>query len=575
MISENLTDHGLHPADRGQPELPKCPTGIHGLDEITNGGLPCGRATLVCGSAGCGKTLLALEFIVNGAIRWNEPGVIMLFEETAGELARNSASLGYDLDDLIARKLLVIDYVRIERSEIEETGEYDLEALFIRLDHAIGAIGAKRVALDTLETLFACLGNEAILRSELRRLFRWLKARGVTTVVTGERGDGQLTRYGLEEYVADCVIFLDLVCTEEVATRKLRVIKYRGSSHCTNNFPFLIDHRGITVWPVTSVDLDYSVLTERISSGIPRLDTMLGGEGFYRGSSILISGTAGTGKTSLAAHFIDASCRRGERCIYFAFEESPGQIIRNMRSIGLDLESWVRAGLLKLHAKHPSMSGLELHLVDTFDLIDRFRPQCVVIDPISNLTSVGSTHEVMFMLLRLMHTLKQRQITSVLINLSSGREEEMTEVHVSSMADTWILLRALVGDGERNLGMYVMKSRGMSHSNQVREFTLTGQGVELKDVYLGRSGLLTGSRRLIQEQEDRLQDEQKKQEASRKKRLLLRKCQVLEAQIASLQQELANEAEELQVLSEQGQAELQSSAHGLEEIARSRQAMSP
>jgi len=483
--------------------LKKSLTGITGLDEVTNGGLPQGRTTLVCGAAGCGKTMLAMEYLVNGALEYGEPGVFMAFEETEAELIQNFSSLGYDLRDLVKRKLLSLEYVYMERSEIEETGEYDLEGLFIRLGYAIDSIGAKRVVLDTIESLFSGLQNEGILRAEFRRLFRWLKDRGITAIVTGEKGDRTLTRMGIEEYISDCVIVLDNRIEELIATRRLRIMKYRGSAHGTNEYPFLMDEQGISVQPITSIGMDHSVSNERISSGIPTLDNMLGGKGYFRGSSILISGTAGIGKSSLAAHFTQAACQRNERCCYFAMEESAAQIIRNKRSIGIDLEPFVNSGLLKIHTARPSLYGLETHLATMQKLIDEFKPQVVVLDPITNLISVGSIVEVRSMLTRLIDWLKVMQITSLYTSLTAaGSDKEQSEVGISSLMDTWLLLRDIELNGERNRGLYVLKSRGMAHSNQIREFLLTDQGVELIDVYLGTEGVLTGTSRQIQEEKD-------------------------------------------------------------------------
>ena len=461
----------------------KAPTGIAGLDEITAGGLPAGRPTLVCGSAGCGKTLLAMEFLVRGAIAYGEPGVFMSFEESAEDLAENVRSLGFDLEDLIQRRQLVVDYVHVERSEIEETGEYDLEGLFLRLGWAIDSIGARRVVLDTIEVLFAGLSDEGLLRAELRRLFRWLKEKGVTAVITGERGAGTLTRHGLEEYISDCVILLDHRVSEQLANRRLRVVKYRGSLHGTNEYPFLIDEKGIEVLPITSLGLSHTASTERVSSGVSGLDGMLGGEGYYRGSSVLVSGRAGAGKSSLGAHFVDAACRRGERCIYFAFEESMSQVVRNMRSIGLDLEPWIRQGLLELHASRPTLNGLERHLVTMYKTIRAFQPRVVVVDPVTNFISVGSAGEVSSMLMRLIDFLKTLQITSLFTSLTRGGEDlEQTEVGISSLMDTWLLVREIETNGERNRVLQVLKSRGMAHSNQLRGFLLTERGVRLGDV---------------------------------------------------------------------------------------------
>src|SRR5215210_4585147 len=476
----------------------KAPTGIPGLDDITEGGFPAGRPTLICGGAGCGKTLMAMEFLVRGATELGEPGVFMSFEEGVQELTENVRSLGFDLDELMEQEKLVVDYVRIERSEIEETGDYDLEGLFIRLGFAIDSIGAKRVVLDTLEVLFGGLQNEAIIRSELRRLFRWLKDKGVTAVITGERGEGALTRHGLEEYVSDCVILLDHRLNDQLATRRLRVVKYRGSVHGTNEYPFLIDERGIEVLPVTSLGLTHEASTERVPTGVPGLDEMLSGQGYYRGSSVLVSGKAGTGKTSLGAHFVNAACARGERCAYFAFEESRSQVVRNMRSIGIDLQPWVDQGLLLFHASRPTLHGLERHLVTMYKVIRDFRPHVVVIDPITNFLSVGGEEEVKSMLMRLIDFLKQNEITAVFTSLTHLEQMEQTEVGVSSLMDTWLLVRQNEVSGERNRTLYVLKARGMAHSNQLREVLVTDEGIRLVDAYLGSEGALTGSARLAQ-----------------------------------------------------------------------------
>ncbi|QDU31389.1 Circadian clock protein kinase KaiC [Anatilimnocola aggregata] len=524
--------------------LAKAPTGIQGLDEITGGGLPRGRPTLVCGSAGCGKTLLAMEFLVRGATEFDEPGVFMCFEETTQELTQNLRSLGFDLDELVEQKKLAMDFVRVERNEIEETGEYDLEGLFVRLNYAIDAIGAKRVVLDTVEALFGGLSNVAVLRGELRRLFRWLKDKGVTAVITGERGDGTLTRHGLEEYVSDCVILLDHRVTDQMSTRRLRIIKYRGTTHETNEYPFLIDEDGISVLPVTSLGLLHKASTERISSGIPRLDAMLGGEGFYRGSTVLMSGTAGSGKSSIAAHFAAAACKREERCLYFAFEESPGQILRNMRSIGIDLEPWVEKGLLHFHASRAAIHGLEMHLSTIHKLVREFRPRVVIMDPVGSLTAVGTRQDASVMLTRLIDFLKMQGITALLTSLTSGEEAlEQTDVNVSTLIDTWLLLRDLELDGERNRVMYVLKSRGMAHSNQLREFLLTDQGVELQNVYLGAEGVLTGSARQTREAIEKADSLLRHQEIEAKQRERVLKREALAARITALQKEFEAEEE--------------------------------
>ncbi|MGA3144978.1 MAG: circadian clock protein KaiC [Verrucomicrobiota bacterium] len=532
--------------------LPKCPTGIQGLDEITGGGLPRGRPTLVCGGTGCGKTLLAAEFLVRGAVQFGEPGVFMAFEETEAELKANVASLGFDLAGLIRRKKIAIDYVHIERSEVQESGEYDLEGLFVRLNHAIDSIGARRVVLDTLEALFASLPNEAILRAELRRLFRWLKDKGVTAVITAERGRDQLTRHGLEEYVSDCVILLDHRVNEQIATRHLRVVKYRGALHGTNEFPFLIGDEGISVLPITSLGLNHKISVERIATGIPRLDAMLGGRGFFRGSSILLTGTPGTGKTIVAANFAQAACRRGERTLFFSFEESPNQIIRNMHSIGLRLEPLVKRGLLRFHAARPSLYGLEMHLATMFKEIAAFQPHVVIVDPITSLMDAGTASECRAMVTRLVDYLKAGQVTTLFTSLTqAGHALQQSEASMSSLMDSWLLLQDFEGNGERNRVLYVLKARGMAHSNQIREFLISDRGIDLVDAYIGPSGVLTGAARVAQTAREKAEALASQQEAARRQRELKRKRAALEQQITGLRSEHEASAEELRQIDEQ------------------------
>jgi circadian clock protein KaiC len=553
--------------------LPKSPTGIQGFDEITIGGLPKGRPTLICGAAGCGKTLFGLEFLVRGATQFNEPGVFMSFEETNDELVANVASLGFDLQDLIKKKKIAIDHVYIERSEIEETGEYDLEALFIRLGYAIDSIGAKRVVLDTIESLFAGLPNQLILRAELRRLFRWLKTKGVTAIITGERGEDTLTRQGLEEYVSDCVIYLDHRVTEQTSTRRLRVVKYRGTLHGTNEYPFLIDENGFSVLPVTSLGLDHIVSNERVSSGIPALDKMLEGKGYYRGSTVLISGTAGVGKTSIAAHFAEAACKRGERVLYFCFEESPNQLMRNMLSIGVDLEIWQKKGLLQFQATRPTFYGLEMHLAVTHKAVNAFKPDIVILDPINTFVTSDKEIEVKIMLMRIVDFLKANQITALFTTLTSNKSAiESSEVGLSSLIDTWLMLRDIELSGERNRGIYVLKSRGMANSNQIREFILTGQGVELREVYIGAKGVLTGSARIAQEASENADRLIHEKDIQRKKRELERKRKVLQAQIDALHAEFDSEESEAIEMIEMEQDKIKRLKQDIVEMAKSRKA---
>ena len=529
------------------PALKKSPTGINGFDDITMGGVPSGRPTLVCGSAGCGKSLFALEFLIRGAIEFGEPGVLLTFEETAEDIRKNAASLGFHVDDLIAKKKLIIDFIKVDRCDIEETGEYDLEGLFIRLAHSIAAIKAKRVVLDTIEALFAGLSNQAVLRSEIRRLFGWLKDHGMTTVVTGERGEGQLTRQGLEEYVSDCVVLLDHRVIGQIPTRRLRIVKYRGSAHGTNEYPFLIDEEGISVLPITASGLDYPVSNERMPTGVQGLDEMLGGRGYYRGSTVLLTGTAGTGKTSIAAQFAETTCQRGEKCLYFSFEESEAQILRNMRSIGIMLERFTKTKLLKFYTTRPTVHGLEMHLVQMHKLIEEFKPSVVIVDPVSNMRAAGTLTDSTNMLIRLVDFLRRKRILGFLISLNNTAQcLESTEEGLSSIVDSWLLLRDVEFNGERNRLLYILKSRGMAHSNQVREFLITSGGIRLVDVYLGQEGVITGSARTNLEARDAIRAQEGRDEILRKKLLLEHRRKTVEAQIEALRTGLLAEDEEFE-----------------------------
>jgi len=552
--------------------LAKAPTGIAGLDEITLGGLPRGRPTLVCGGPGCGKTMFAMEFLVRGILEFGEPGVFIAFEESPEDLAKNVASLGFDLEELEAEGKLVVEYIHVEKAEMKVAGDYDLEGLFLTLQSCIDTIGAKRISIDTLEAIFGGFDDQALLREELRRLFRWLKDRELTAVITAERGDGALTRQGMEEYVSDCVIQLDHRLIDQVSTRRLRVVKYRGSVHGTNEYPFLIDEGGISVLPVSSMSLDHEASRERVSTGIPRLDTMLEGKGFYRGSTVLVSGTAGSGKTSIANYFANAACARGEKCLYLAFEESPSQIKRNMESLGLDMERWVRKGLLKLHASRPTIYGLEMHLVAIHKMVRDFAPDAVILDPVTNLTAMGSSSEVNSMLVRLIDYLKTEGITALFTGLTSAAQSslEATEVGISSLIDTWIVVRDIESDGERNRGLYVIKSRGMAHSNQIREFLITSEGIDLLDVYVGPSGLMTGSSRMVMEAKERSEASAIEQEIRTLQVRLDRKRKAMEAQWAAMQAEFQAEQDEAALFIKQRQSARERLEHARQEMGRQR-----
>ena len=522
--------------------LSKAPTGIPGLDDVTDGGLPRGRTTLLCGGPGCGKTLMAMQFLVRGAMDRGEPGVLFAFEESPAELAQNVASLGWDLKDLQARGLLAIDHIRISEGEIVQTGEWDLEGLFIRLGAAIESVGARRVVLDTVEALFGPLGDEAILRAELRRMFRWLNDRGVTAIVTGERGEGTLTRHGLEEYVSDCVVLLDHRVHDQISTRRLRVVKYRGSHHGPDEYPFLIDRAGFSVLPVSSMGLDHDASSERVSTGVGELDRMLDG-GVYRGTSVLLSGTPGSGKTTLGVRFLEAGCERGERGMLFAFEESPAQIARNMRSVGIDVQRWVDAGMLRIVSARPAAYGLETHLARLYRAVEEFEPSNVVIDPLSALN--GEEFALTAMLSRLIDHFKARQTTAVMTTLIRGEFDDRAGLGISSVIDTWVDVSNLELDGERNRAINVLKSRGMAHSSQVREFQITSQGLCIHDVYAGERGVLMGSARRSQEARDRAQAISRAGALEAKRQQLKSRRSALEAQMAALHDQLEAETQTL------------------------------
>ena len=532
--------------------LQKTPTGIKGLDDITEGGLPRGRTTILCGGPGCGKTTLGIEFLVRGATEFGEPGVLMAFEESADDIAKNVASLGFNLPDLVARKKLLIDYIALEPREIQETGDYDLEGLFIRLQSAIDKVGAKRVMLDTIEALFSTFTDRAILRAEFRRLFRWLKDRDLTAVVTAERGERSLTREGLEEYVSDCLILLDQRVDEQIAARRMRIVKYRGTKHAADEYPFIIDERGFSVLPLTSIQLQHSVSSERISTGVPALDDMLEGQGYFRGSTVLASGTAGSGKTTLAASFADATCRRNERCLYIAFEESRDQLVRNMRSVGLDLDNWIKKGLLVHEAWRPTQFGTEMHLLRIHKLVEKVQPQSVVFDPITNLISGSNLKQVESMMMRLIDFLKSAHITTMMASLTEGAHAlESTSIGISSLADTWILLRDIELNAERNRCLYILKSRGMAHSNQLREFVMTERGIELLPAFVSSGGVLTGSSRVAQEAKEKAEGVERDQAMRRRQDEMNRRRLVLQAQIEALQAELASQERDMEQASQQ------------------------
>jgi circadian clock protein KaiC len=534
--------------------LPKSRTGISGLDEVTGGGLPRGRPTLVCGPAGCGKTLLAMEFLVHGITEFGEPGVFLAFEESAEDLTANVASLGFDLAQLEADGLLVIDHVSVVEGELEATGDWDLEGLFLRLGAAIDSVGAKRVVIDTIETLFGAFKDAAVVRAELRRLFGWLKQRGITAIITGERGDGTLTRFGIEEYVSDCVIVLDHRVTEQTSTRRLRVLKYRGSLHGTNEYPFLIGESGVSVLPITSLGLRHGVSTTRVSSGVTRLDAMLGDGGFYKGSTVLVHGTSGTGKSTLAAQFCDATCARGERALYFGFEESEAEIVRNMASVGIDLARWVDAGLLQFRCFRPSLLGLEAHLFAMQKFVGEFDPAVVIMDPVSDLLRIGTQVEVSAMLTRQVDFLKAKGVTAFFTSLNADADLAQPDQQMASLVDTWLLVKTLEGNGELNRVLYVLKARGMAHSNQIREFLLTNQGIELADVYVGPQGVLTGSARQAQEAQERSDGAARVEDLEQRRVNLAQRREAVEAQTADLWREFEDEARVVERLLTDGSA---------------------
>jgi circadian clock protein KaiC len=552
VVSGRATEGGA--ARRALGPLPKAPTGIEGLDSVTGGGFPKGRSTLVCGPAGSGKTLLAMEFLVRGIVAYDEPGVFVAFEESTEDLVANVASLGFDLRELEASGRLVLDHIDVASADLVETGEWDLDGLLLRIGASIDQVGAKRVVIDTIETLFGGFTDAAVLRAELVRLFSWLKRRGVTSVITGERGDGTLTRHGIEEYVSDCVVVLDHRVNEQTSTRRLRIMKYRGSLHGTNEYPFLIGGSGVSVLPLTSLGLQHGASKERISTGVARLDSMLGDGGLYVGSTVLVSGTAGTGKSTLAAQLCEATCRRGDRAIYIAFEESEADIVRNMSTVGIELQQWIDAGLLKFHCFRPSLLGLEAHLASIQAMAAEFDPAVVVKDPISALLRVGTSADVTAMLTRQIDFFKARGVTTILTTLTPDSAAESDHFGLASLVDTWILVKSTEGNGEHNRLLYVRKSRGMAHSNQIREFLVTSTGIELADVYVGPSGVLTGSARQAQEAKERGESALRHDDLEQSQRDIARRREAVQAQVAGLWQDFETEAEVVERLLTSGTA---------------------
>jgi len=528
------------PGRRTRLFLPKSPTGIAGFDEITDGGLPAGRPSLVCGPPGTGKSLFAVQFLVNGATRYGEPGVFLTFEESREELVSNVRSFGFDIEGIERDGLLLVDALSME-PQVVDTGDFDLEALIVRLGYAVDKVGAKRVAIDNVEALFAGFGKPSLVRSELRRLFRWLKDHEVTTVITGERGEGRLTRHGIEEYLSDCVVVLDDRVVQDVATRRVRVMKYRGSTHGRNEYPFLIGADGFEVLPITSLGLSQDVSSERVSTGVAGLDEMLGGQGVFRGSGVLVSGTSGTGKTTIAASFADAACRRGEKVLFFSFEEAESEIFRNMASVGLDLAGWVQQGLLRFHCERPTTRGLEDHLATMQRLIRDFEPMLVVIDPVTSLARGATPFDVSAMLMRQVYYLKAAGITAVMTVLSADSRTEQTILNISSLVDTFLEVVMLSAFGERNRGLYVLKSRGMAHSNQIREFLLSDRGVDVVPVMIGPEGVLTGSARIAAESAERTTAEELSKESAELVRALERRRESVDAHVATLRADFAAE----------------------------------
>jgi len=543
-------------------QLPKSLTGIEGLDDITMGGLPKARTTLICGGTGTGKTLLAMEFLLRGATQFNEPGVFMAFEESTNDLIANVASIGFDLKGLITAEKVVVDFVYIDHEQIVEAGEYNLDALFIRLGTAIDAIGAKRVVLDTIESLFSSLPNPAVLRAELRRLFRWLKEKGVTAVITGEGGTDALTRHGLEEFISDCVINLTISIEDRVASRRLRIMKYRGSSHGTNEYPFVIDGKGFSLIPITSSKLEYKISNAKVSSGIPRLDTMLGGRGFFEGSVIMVSGPSGTGKTTFMSHFADAACRRNERAVYISFEESPDQIIRNMSSVGLTLDKWIKQGLLVMESRRPTQCGLDMHLVLAQKLIAEHDPKIVIMDPVTSFSDIANSSDVKRILMKFVDHMKSLGVTTMFGSLTpSELPAEVSAVNISSIIDSWILLRDMESNGERNRGLYILKSRGMRHSNQVREFLISDHGVDICDVYTGTGGVTTGGARLNMLAQEKALSLKLQEEIELRQFDLENKRNVLDSKIAAMRAEFAaQEAGNLKMIAQEKNRQTQLSA---------------
>ena len=480
MESKSNSKKNIAETELSITKLPKSLTGIQGLDDITYGGIPQNRPTLLVGSIGTGKTIFAMEYIINGITMFNEPGVFMTFEEQTDELQINVTSMGYNLSKLIADNKIYLEHLHIDHREIQATGKYDIEGLFIRIEMAIEKVKAKRIVLDALDTLFIGLDSQ-ILRSEIKRLFFWLKEKKVTAIITSEVGDIFLTRLGFEEVVADCVIELNNRLNNQISTRRLRIVKYRGSYHSTNEYPFMIDHKGITIFPIISEAPQIIVSNERISSGIKQIDEMLDGRGFYVGSSILVSGSAGTGKSSIAASFIKDVCEKKGTALYCAFEEAPNQIKRNMASIGIFLEPYEKSGNLHFYYSRPTLQTLELHFIAIKKLIKQINPSVVILDPITNLMIENINSDIRTMLTRFVDYLKMEQITVLLTATLTVSSLELIQSNegISSMVDTCIMIQEKNIIDSRRRTLYIMKSRGICNSKKEVEFIITSEGISI------------------------------------------------------------------------------------------------
>ena len=529
-------------------------TGVKGLDDVLGGGIPQGHAMLLVGKPGTGKSILSMEYLLHGIELHKENGVYISFEESEKQIISNAASFGWKFEEMVKKNKLAISYIDMQPEQMRTVGDYDLSALILRVKGAIKKVNARRVVIDGINNLLSTFDDERIIRSDLLRLIREIKEVNATIFITGERGHDSWSKMGFEEYLADGLMHLDNRTDGNYQTREIQVVKCRGINHYTGKSPFIINSEGMSIRPLITADFDYKVLKSRVSTGIADIDNMLGGKGLYRGSTVYITGPSGAGKTSISSSFANGACSRGERALFLAFEESSDQIIRNMKSIGLSLDKWVNEKLLYFYTARATTNSLEGHLDNIMTMVREVEPTCVVLDPISAFRPIANENETKLMLIRLNDYLRARKITTVFTALSSdGEYSEHADVQLSSIADTWIVVRIMDYKGERNNVMQLMKSRGMSHSRQMKEMYFTGNGLKLQNVYQGPEGVLTGAARIGQEKYEKLKEARNVIEIDKNRKKIERKKSLLEASIEALKHEYEEELEALHAAIEEAE----------------------